>query len=381
MAMRVLIIGGYGNLGSCIARQLVQEEDAQLIIAGRDLRQAETMAAMLNQLQLNQTHRVRAEHLDIDHGVSERLFEIKPMVVIHAAGPFRDQGYQVASACMEIGAHYIDLATDSGFVGGMVGLRNTADDKGVLLVSGATAKPCLVAAVIQQFQRKFAELQEVDYCHSKSLSSVRGTASVADLLGQAGAPVGILVDGEVKTVYGMQGFRWLLAKKAGLRILGNTTATQPGVFPQRFPTLTDCRLYEGVELKPLQLSLWLLSWLGRVEKLRHFEKAAPLLARVLGLLKRFDSAADIYTFCLTGRPAEPAGEDDEPLDEISIKLEIRCSKGDGVYIQCIPAILLTRKLLHGDISEAGVLSAAGLVTLKEYIDATSELNIAWKAGS
>lgn len=381
MAIRVLIIGGYGRLGSCIARQLVQEEDTQLIIAGRDLRRAEAMAAELSQLQLNQAYRVKAEYLDIDRGVSERLFEIKPTLVIHTAGPFREQGYQVASACMEIGAHYIDLATDPGFVDGMMGLRNSADDKGVLIVSGASAKPCLPVAVSDQFQRKFKELQRLEYKHSKSLSSIQGTATIADLLGQLGQEINVLVDTEIRTVYGWQQWRWLRSKGEGLRLLASSSPTLAAVFPARFSSLATCRFYEGVESKSLQLLFWLLSWPGRINLLRHVEKAAPLFRRLVSALQRFDSATDIYAIQLSGLSHDSMQELEDVQEFTTLSIVVQAKEGDGLYLQCMPAILLARKLLHGELSQRGVISCAGLVTLREYKDACEGLNISWKAGA
>lgn len=387
MAVRVLIIGGYGKLGSCIARQLVQEEDTQLIIAGRDLRRAEAMAVQLSQLQLNQTYRVKAEYLDIDRGVSEKLFEMKPALVIHTAGPFREQGYQVASACMEIGAHYIDLATDPGFVDGMMGLRNSADDKGVLIVSGASAKPCLPVAVIDQFQRKFKELQRVEYRHSKSLSSLSGTATIADLLGQLGEAIDVLSEGQTRTVYGWQQWRWLRSRGQGLRLLANSSPTLAAVFPTRYPSLSSCRFFEGVESKSLQILFWLLSWPGRINLLRHVEKAAPLFRQLVAALQRFDSATDIFAVQLTGISLDSvaqseASEELEGIEEITtLSIVVQAKAGAGIDLQCMPAILLARKLLHGKLRQTGVVSCAGMITLREYKDACEGLEISWKAGA
>ena len=44
----ILILGGYGNTGRPLARLLLQESDAQLILAGRNQAKAESFAAELN---------------------------------------------------------------------------------------------------------------------------------------------------------------------------------------------------------------------------------------------------------------------------------------------------------------------------------------------
>ncbi len=44
----LLILGGYGNTGRPLARLLLQETDAHLLLAGRDLAKALALAAKLN---------------------------------------------------------------------------------------------------------------------------------------------------------------------------------------------------------------------------------------------------------------------------------------------------------------------------------------------
>lgn len=378
MAMRVLIIGGYGNLGSCIAAQLSKDEDIQLIIAGRNLQRAETMAAWLNQTQLSHSHRVRAERVDIHDAVFDKLFEIKPMVVIHTAGPFREQGYQVASACMEIGAHYIDVATDPGFVGGMVGLRNSANDKGVLVVSGASAKPCLLAAVMRNFQKKFETLEALEYSHVKSLSGLRGVATLADILAAVGAPIKALHEGREQTEFGSQRLRLYQHKGLGQHLLANCSVTLPEVFQG---ALATCRVFEGAELKLMQVKLWLLSWPVRFRLIPNLEKIAPWIRRLLALVSSLDSATDIHSVVLKGVNKQRGEDGEEELAPSQIRIDVVGKSGDGIYLQCIPAVILTRKLLHDEIQQNGVVPCVGLVSLKEYIDATKELNIAWKSGT
>jgi saccharopine dehydrogenase (NAD+, L-lysine-forming) len=45
---KLLILGGYGNTGRCLAELLLQESGAHLVLAGRDLQKARDLAAKLN---------------------------------------------------------------------------------------------------------------------------------------------------------------------------------------------------------------------------------------------------------------------------------------------------------------------------------------------
>lgn len=53
---------------------------------------------------------------DIKQDITQALIHIIPNIVIHTSGPFQEQGYDVAQACIQQGIHYIDLADGRSFV-------------------------------------------------------------------------------------------------------------------------------------------------------------------------------------------------------------------------------------------------------------------------
>lgn len=114
MTARVLVIGGYGNFGSFISRLLSRDENIQLFIAGRNEAKAQALAQSLDAGKTSET-----ANLDITHGFEDALSTIKPNVVIYTSGPFQDQGYDVALACINQGCHYVDLADGRQFVTGV----------------------------------------------------------------------------------------------------------------------------------------------------------------------------------------------------------------------------------------------------------------------
>ena len=81
---RVLIIGGYGNFGSFISRSLAKQDNINLVIAGRSLSKAQSLAEEIN---------AEAAVIDIHDNLEMRLREIGPDIVIHTSGPFQSQGY------------------------------------------------------------------------------------------------------------------------------------------------------------------------------------------------------------------------------------------------------------------------------------------------
>lgn len=365
MAKRILIIGGYGNLGRCIAKTLAREADIQVYIAGRNIERAKALVATLDA-----ANSPIAVYLDINAEISRTLFEIKPLLVIHTAGPFQEQGYQVASACMAIGAHYIDLASDPGFVGGISALSHSAEDKEVLIVSGAATAPCLIAALADQCQGKIKILHRLEYFQSLAPITILGVATAAEILGRLGHPFDTLSDGHPQSVYGWQNCHKVRFKTMTPRLLGNFAGVPRGVFSQRYPSLETLRFFEGIEVTFLHLALWLLSWPARLRPLRHLEKAAPLFARLFALCGRLGGGRSVYSINLIGK--------DKHEKDLSLNFEMVARSGDDVHIPCTPAIVLARKLVHGEIAHTGAYPCVGFISMKEYLDALKDLDISWK---
>ncbi|MFO0153455.1 MAG: saccharopine dehydrogenase NADP-binding domain-containing protein [Alphaproteobacteria bacterium] len=91
MTMRVLILGGYGNFGSYVARALKDDPAITLIIAGRSLAKAQAFVAGLGG-----ANPAEAAALDIGGDLAEPLAALRPGLVIHTVGPFQHQSYAVA---------------------------------------------------------------------------------------------------------------------------------------------------------------------------------------------------------------------------------------------------------------------------------------------
>lgn len=114
MIKRVLIIGGYGNFGRFIAKRLALEANIQLIIAGRQIKKAKALCK-----QLNAHNPAEYAQIDIYYQFLESLEKMNPDIVIHTSGPYQQQKYDVAKACIHQGCHYIDLSDARDFVTGI----------------------------------------------------------------------------------------------------------------------------------------------------------------------------------------------------------------------------------------------------------------------
>lgn len=358
---RILIIGGYGNFGRFIARRLAQQNNLRLIIAGRTLDKAQELAAELN---------AEAAFIDITAGFREALQQIKPDIVIHTSGPFQSQGYEVAEACIEYGAHYIDLADAREFVAGIHTLNEKAKQAGVMVVSGASSVPCLTAALIDHYQHEFAVLESVDYGITTAQKTTRGIATTAAILSYTGKPFTALQEGKPSHVYGWQNLHGRRYSGLGWRLLGNCNIPDLDIFPQRYPTLKTLRFSAGIEISFIHVTLWALSWLVRIGLIKNLEAAAPLLLKLSFLFDWLGSADSGFHMELMGR--------DNNGNNKTILFELIARNGDGPYIPCMPAILVAQKLAEGKLPSAGATACVGIITKDEYLTALEALDIRWK---
>ena len=99
---RVLILGGYGNFGSHIARSLAPNPGILLLIAGRSFERASAMAASLEA-----ANRAEALSIDVAKDLGTNLREAAPDMVIHTVGPFQGQSIRLPKPCISNGCHYV----------------------------------------------------------------------------------------------------------------------------------------------------------------------------------------------------------------------------------------------------------------------------------
>ena len=371
---RILVIGGYGNFGQFICQQLASHAQIQLIIAGRSAEKAQRFAR-----QLNAANPAQAVALDINTQIHESLQQVKPNIVIHTSGPFQNQSYGVAQACIDHQAHYIDLADGREFVAGIDQLDAAAKAKGVCIISGASSVPCLTSALVDAYQSEFSELQSLDYGITTAQKTTRGLATTAAILSYTGKPFSTLIDGQWQDIYGWQSLHARTYSSLGKRWLGNCNVPDLALFPQRYPQLKTIRFYAGLELPLIHFTLWALSGLVRDGLVKHLEKAAPLLLKTAFLFDWFGSADSGFHMELKG-----IGLNGQPHTRL---FELIARDGDGPYIPCMPSILLALKLANEhepknpstSALHPGAQPCLGLISKEEYLAALAHMNITWNA--
>jgi len=362
----VLIIGGYGNFGSYIARSLAPDPNISLLIGGRSQARADAFAASLKAF-----HPASGCMVDIQSDIESRLREIGPNVVIHTTGPFQAQDHRVARAAIAAGAHYLDLSDAREFVASIGNLDGAAKDAGVAVIAGASSVPCLTAAFLDRYRPRFAKLTSATYGIAAAQATNRGLGTAAAILSYVGKPFTILAGGQRKRVFGWQGTRTVRYSELGVRLFAYCDIPDLELFPERYPDLRDLEFVAGHEVKLLHIGTWLLSWIVRLGLVKSLSPHAELLLRLSFLFDPLGSDKSGFHMFLRG-----TDHDGRPSE---IRIFMIARQVHGPNIPCLPAIILARRIAAGGRMAPGARPCLDLIDLNELLTAMKDLDITTSA--
>jgi len=353
MALRVVLIGATGVFGSRIARRLAGDPRFMLVLVGRQRPALEALCEELGDASM-EVATLDVSGLDLPAA----LARLAPELVIHTAGPFQGQDYQVAEACLACGSDYIDLADGRDFVSGIGSLDERARQAGRLLVSGASSVPALSSAVVDASLTRFGALHSIEHAINPGNRTPRGDATVASILGYCGRPIRVWRDGRWQHVYG-----WMSGKRQsfsfGRRRVGVCEVPDLELFPLRYPQVRTVMFRAGLELPLLQSGTWCAAWLVRLGLIRNLAAYAPRLRRFSERFMRFGSDVGGMVVELAG-----SGIDGAPL---RLRWWLDAAAGDGPQVPVTPAVVLAQRLADGLVGTKGAQPCVGLLTLDQLV--------------
>lgn len=347
---KVLILGGYGNFGKRIALALAKK-NISIVVAGRNKEKSEALAATLP------TRHAEAVAFDITKELSFQLKELRPDVVVNASGPFQTSNYDAARACIEHGVHYIDLADGRDFVNGIITLDAGARQHNVAVISGASTVPGLSSAVVEHYKAEFSDIESLVFGISPGQKAERGLSTTQAIMSYVGKPLKPFA-GSLHPTYGWQDVYRQAYPELGKRWMANCDIPDLDLLPPRFG-IRSVRFSAGLELGFMHLGLWVLSWAVRFGLPLNLPQNAKALLKVSNWFNGLGSGSGGMHMILRGKDLQ--GRFHERRWFIVAK------NGDGPQIPTIPAIVLTEKLVTGQLAYRGASASVGLVTLEEYL--------------
>lgn len=358
--LRVLIVGGSGLFGGRLARLLVREAALEIVVASRSLARAQAAAA-----RISGAARVTSAAFDRNGDVAAALAGIAPDLVVDASGPFQDYGpdpYRLARAAIGSGAHYLDLADGAAFVRGFSVLDDSAKEKGVFALSGASSAPALTAAVVRRLAVGLTVVETVTAGIAPSPQAVMGESVVGSIASVAGRPVALRRNGATGEAVASVESRRLTIRPPGevpLSRLRFTLVDTPDLtlLPELWPELRDVWFGAGVRPRALHWAFTAAAWLvrrGLLASLAPFVKPMHAVhARLRWGERRSGMIVAVTGRTQDGRPAARSWH-------------VIAEGDDGPFIPAMAAASIVRKLIAGAPPSPGARAALREVELEDY---------------
>ena len=358
----ILVLGGYGFFGARICAALARNPAIHLLIGGRDAGKALQLAGQLK-LDPAQACTMDANAPDL----AQQLTRLQVATVIHTAGPFQGQDYQVARAAIAAGANYIDLADGREFVAGIGQLDAKARERGVLVTSGASSLPALSSAVVDRYLPRFRQLHAI---RSGIASGARapGAATMRGVFSYCGKPFSRLVAGRKQTTHGwldMQ--RHAFSAPVGKRLLGSCDVPDLDLFPVRYPGVQTVTFHAGFASMPGHLFVWACAQLARLGGVRSLVPLVAPLHAIGTWMEPFLSDKGAMFVAMEG-----TGTDGQPL---RLEWQLLAAQNHGPHIPCGAAIALANKLARGDTLPHGAMPCMGILSVQDYLGALHGLDV------
>lgn len=360
--MRVVVIGGYGNFGARICRQLVTQSGFEVIAAARDPALGEQQAQLARV-------GVQSARLDLHNdNFSEALRALRPEIVVHCAGPFQEQDYSVAKSACRIGAHYVDLSDGRAFVTHFSkSVDKDACAANVTAISGASSVPALSSSVVDMLATRFKQIHEICIAIAPGQQAPRGNATIAAVLGYAGSPMLWLRNGLWERAHGWQNLRSLRFAGLGRRWAAACDVPDLELLPHRYPGVRSVQFYASLELRMQHVALWLAASLHRLHIPLKLERYAPQLNQLSLRMDRFGGERGGMLVHVFGERVDGTMG--------SVAWHLTAPDRYGPEIPAMAAVLTTRKIAEGQLKQRGAFPCIGVLKLDDFAPEFARWNI------
>jgi len=354
---KIIVLGGYGAVGSRICTAIARIPYVECVIAGRHPKRARRLAKSMSASTLR---------IDVDNRelVEQELADA--FLVVNAAAPFQDQSLTVARFCAKAGVHYIDLADDRSFVNGVLRLNTQAKRSGSLLVTGASSMTAIATVLVDSLADYFDKINEIRTFAVSGNKVPFGRASVYSLLSKIGSTLRSKRRGRWREMFcwtepvkvnfpaPIGRYRTYLYDVPVLDHFSRTHAVQTATFRM------------GLQFGLFNRGLGLLGWLRRIGRLRQPARYTRLLYAFSRRFRKLGDASYAIQVQVLGTNGNQEVEHSATLIEAE-------SEGLGICNSIL--ITLVKDWIENGIEESGAFTAMGFVSLDDIKPELIEHNV------
>lgn len=338
----ILIVGGYGLTGSALARHLLRQTDAEILLGGRSRKKARGEAQRLNEIFPGE----RAVGLEVDASSKKGLLRALGRAdLVLVAAPVAEHVATVVEACLEAQVDYLDVQLDSRKLAYLQSRADEIEAAGRCFVTEAGFHPGLPAALVRLAGRELSSLRRAtigcylnmgaDLPYSESVDEV--VALFRDYRGQ------VLEAGQWTRPGSIRTQEIDFGGEIGRRRCYSLFFDELGELPQMLPSLRQLGFYMS-ELH------WFVDWILTPVVFLGMKLAPEKGLRPLGRLlwwgmQWFPQPPYGVVLKLVAEGEDEGGR---------IAYELTLSHPDGYELTAIPVVAYLRQYLDGSARRPGL---------------------------
>jgi len=352
--MKIIALGGAGDMGSRAVRDLAEQPDLEVLVIGD---YNETAARAL----AREIDDERVSALKVDANNHEALVAaIEPFdVAASAVGPFYRFECTCAAAAIEAGRHYVSLCDDYDAAQAVLQLDAQATERGVTVLTGLGWTPGISNVLARKAAEQLDEVRAIRVAWGSSASDSEGFAVILHTLHIFCGTVPSWQDGKLIDVpAGSDKQRVLFPEPLGECNVFHLGHPEPVTLPLTYPGATTVTLKGGLSEDMLNSLAKLMATLRLSNTHGKRVAVAKLLKVLLPVIGRI------------GRPAHPCS---------GIRVDVEGTKdGEPITITYgatdnmdrltgLPLAIGAAMLARGEITERGVVAPEACIPPDAFI--------------
>ena len=193
---RILIVGGYGQVGRSIAERLARIFPNRVMVAGRNVYKAKATAAELG---------YGTEGRAVDIFAADAAAALSDVSLAIVCLDQSDTGF--VEQCLSHGTHYIDISADYAFLSEVEKLDDLAKRNGAAAVLSVGVAPGLTNMLAARARERMERTDRIDIVLEFGLGDHHGPAAVEWMFDNLDATYEVKENGQLKPVRSFCVFR------------------------------------------------------------------------------------------------------------------------------------------------------------------------------
>lgn len=194
--MRIVVLGGAGDMGSAIVRDLVQSDVSEVIIADFNQEKANSICSELK----GKKTKLSAQFVDANDHASLVQAIRGADAVASAIGPFYEFGPKTAKAAIEAGVSYVDIDDDYDATKATLEMDDEAKKAGVVVIVGLGWTPGITNVCARYGASKLEQVDEIDIAWAGTAADSSGHAVLYHVWHALSGMVPMYLNGEWREV-------------------------------------------------------------------------------------------------------------------------------------------------------------------------------------